>query len=142
MTLLHTESVIRQFSVQEIPLPPLRIAHRQPAVVQRQTSGILRQRQLRPPHQHQRIALQLFAADTRKCREELRQQPLRLRPAAVLQAAARRLVDQAITVLPGKPAPRLLLPGIKVALHLPEVRQRAQLRLPPGRDAGIVLFTG
>lgn len=106
----------------QIPVISLLITGHQPAVFELQTLAVLRHRQLRAAHQHQRIVLQLFAADAGKGGVELGEDPLRLRRAAVLQASAGGIIDKPVAVLPEKGSPRLLAGGIHWAFH---VRERA-----------------
>ena len=104
----------------QIPVVSLLILGHQPAIFELQTLAVLRHRQLRAAHQHQRIVLQLFAADAGEGGVELGEDPLRLRRAAVLQAGAGSIIDKPVAVLPEKCSPGLLAGGIHRAFHLCE----------------------
>ena len=139
--MLHIKRRTGQLAVQQIPVVPLLILSDQPAVHQPQTLAVFRHRQLRTAHQHQRIVLQLFTAHPGEGGIQLRQNPLRLRVAAVLQTSAGGLIDQAVAMLPEKGAPCLLAVGVHRAF---DVRQRVgflQQREPVARHLRIGLFT-
>ncbi len=116
--LLHIKRRTGQFAVQQIPVIAGIVFGHQPAVHQPQLLAVLRQRQLRAAHQHQRIVLQLFAADARKGGVKLGQDPLGLRLATALQARAGGRVNQAVAVLPEKFSPGLLPGGIHRPFYL------------------------
>ena len=113
MGLLHIERRACQLAVQQIPVVPGLIFCHQPAVHQLHLLAVLRQRELRAAHQHQRIVLQLLAAHAGKGGIELGQDPLGLRFTAVLQAGAGGRIDQAIAVLPEEISPGLLPGGVQ-----------------------------
>nr|VUD29297.1 Uncharacterised protein [Raoultella sp. NCTC 9187] len=133
MRLLHIKRRTRQLAVQQIPLVALLILGHQPAILQLHTLAVFRHRQLRASHQHQRVILQLFAADAGEGGVELREDPLRLGFAVVLQAGAGGIVNQSVAVLPEKSAPGLLAGGIHRALHR---RQRVGVLQQPEPLAG------
>ena len=82
--LLHIKRRTGQLAMQQVPVVALFILGHQPAVHQPQALAVFGHCQLRAAHQHQRVVLQLFAADTGKSRVELGKYPLRLRFTAVL----------------------------------------------------------
>ncbi|MNB79958.1 hypothetical protein D3C75_267080 [compost metagenome] len=128
--------------MQQIPVITGLIFRHQPAVHQPQLLAVLRKRQLRATHQHQRVVLQLFAADAGEGRIELGQNPLRLRFTAVLQARAGSRVDQTVTVLPEKFSPRLLPGSVHRAFDLIQRRRALQQGQPLLCHLRIGFFAG